>query len=61
MHSKYDNMYKNIMVHALIYMNNDITTSINCMLSLVEDLESTFEDNLDIVFDLPHLQKSNSQ
>ena len=32
MHSKYDNMHKNGMFYALIYINNNIITCINCML-----------------------------
>ena len=32
MHSKYDNMHKNIMFYALIYINNHVITSKSCML-----------------------------
>ena len=32
MHSKYDNMYKNGMIYALICINNHIITDINYML-----------------------------
>ena len=45
MDSKYDNMYKNIIFYALIYINNHIITSINCMLSvasLKEGLKCAF-------------------
>ena len=31
-HSKYDNMHKNEMFYALIYINNYVITSISCML-----------------------------
>ena len=34
MHSKYDNMHKNVMFYALIYNNNHIIVCVNCMLSL---------------------------
>ena len=32
-HSKHDNMHKNRMFYALIYINNHIITFIDCMLS----------------------------
>ena len=35
MHLKYDKMHKNIMIYALVYINNHIITSINNMLSIV--------------------------
>ena len=35
MYSIYNNMYKNGIVYALIYINNHICTSINCMLSVL--------------------------
>ena len=33
MHSKYDNMNKNIMFYTLICINNNLFTGINCVLS----------------------------
>ena len=33
MHSKYNNMHKNEMFYALIYVNNHILECVNCMLS----------------------------
>ena len=33
MHSKYDNIHKNEMFYVLIYINNHIIISINCILS----------------------------
>ena len=37
-HSKYDNMHKNGMFYALIYINNHIIICINCMLSCVKSI-----------------------
>ena len=34
MHSKYDNMHKNGMINALVWINDHIITIINCMLSI---------------------------
>ena len=33
MHSKYDNMHTNRIVNALNYINNNVNSCINCMLS----------------------------
>ena len=38
MYSKYSNMYKNELFYALIFINNYIITSVNCMLSLLKFL-----------------------
>ena len=35
MHSMYNNMDKNGMFYALIYINNHVITYINCMLSII--------------------------
>ena len=35
-HPKYDNMHKNGMIYALIFINNHIIININCMLSTIQ-------------------------
>ena len=41
MHSKYDNMYKNVIFYALICINNHIIACVSCMLSRSEERERT--------------------
>ena len=33
-HSKYDNMHKNVMFYVLCFINNNVIISLNCMLSI---------------------------
>ena len=40
-HSKHDNMYKNVMFYALICINNHIITCIDCMLSRILNMNCT--------------------
>ena len=42
MHSKYDNMHKNGMFYALIFIKNYIITCINCMLSPLSHSQLSF-------------------
>ena len=51
MHSKNDNIYKNVMFHALICINNHVITSINFMLSIVN-----FQIMLNNIFILSSIQ-----
>ena len=43
-HSKYDNMHRNEIFYALIYINNHVITSITCTLSIaiVEESSITY-------------------
>ena len=41
MHSMYDNMHKNKIFYTLIYINNHVITSINCMLSVPQQVAVT--------------------
>ena len=50
MHSKYDNMHRNGMFYALLYINNHENTSISCMLSLVNLQTSSLEDVCNSIF-----------
>ena len=54
MHSNYDNMHKNRMFYALIYINNHIITSINCMFPNLDESFSKIQNvsNLDGVFSI---------
>ena len=47
MHSKYDNMYKNVMFYALICIYNHIIVCINCMLSLGTKLHHMWKGQRD--------------
>ena len=51
MHSKYDNMHKNEIFYALIYINNHIITCINGMLSITDDGKAPYKSSYTL-FDL---------
>ena len=56
MHSKYDNMHKNVMFYVLIYINNHIIISISCMLSAPKSIIMTMmcaKNQLDKLFVSP--------
>ena len=49
-HSKHDNMHKNVMFYALICITNHIISCIDCMLSLLSFIEHSllpflYDDN----------------
>ena len=42
MHSKYDNIHKNRILYALIFINNHIIMCIKCILSIVVLIDKPF-------------------
>ena len=59
MHLKYDNMHKNEIFYALICINNDIITCINCMLLMISTLDSKEEVSPPLMNQPPKSQTYN--
>ena len=60
MHSKYDNMHKNGMFYALIYINNHVINSINFILSFITMYPSSLMmvDGHDLISEINSIKHS---